>query len=150
MVLKSLRSESAAKSLAQRESHDRHIALRASQKAQQVTFEQLQQTRASVDAWLIDLSGSLQFFPGLQPIRDHLLEQAKQYYSHSIDLSINNATIDLEHAKASIDLVTSRDCRRMHAPLAIIIAKRSKRCIQRPLLIPKIAMNSPFNNSTPR
>ncbi|MFO0920903.1 MAG: serine/threonine-protein kinase [Pirellulales bacterium] len=104
MVLKSLRSESAAKSLAQRESHDRHIALRASQKAQQVTFEQLQQTRASVDAWLIDLSGSLQFFPGLQPIRDHLLEQAREYYSHSIDLSINNATIDLEHAKASIRL----------------------------------------------
>ena len=104
MVLKSLRSESAAKSLAQRESHDRHIALRASQKAQQVTFEQLQQTRASVDAWLIDLSGSLQFFPGLQPIRNQLLEQAKEYYSQSIDLSIKNATIDLEHAKASIRL----------------------------------------------
>ncbi len=59
------------------------------------SLERLGQARQAGDAWLVDLSGSLQFFPGLGGVRAELLEQGVQHYQ---SLLADYRTIDLQTA----------------------------------------------------
>ncbi|MFK8113783.1 MAG: serine/threonine-protein kinase [Rubripirellula sp.] len=60
-----------------RHSHGVERAAREQAQASQAeAMSRLTQTREAADAWLIDLSGALQFYPGLQPIREKLIQDA--------------------------------------------------------------------------
>lgn len=54
-----------------------------------VSLERTEQSRKAADTWLIDLSGSLEFYPGMQPLRDDLIEKAIRHYN-SLLVSIPN------------------------------------------------------------
>lgn len=50
------------------------------QTAHEAAVGRLTQTREAADTWLIDLSGALQFYPGLDPIRQKLINDAISHY----------------------------------------------------------------------
>jgi eukaryotic-like serine/threonine-protein kinase len=75
MIHKAHRSEQAA-----------HLA---TQSAHKETLDRLRESRNAADAWLIDLSGSLQFYPGLQPVRDKLIDDAIAHYQELLDWENN-------------------------------------------------------------
>lgn len=52
----------------------------AAEESRKGALERLAESRAAGDAWLVDLSGSLQFFPGMSGLRGQLLEQATEHY----------------------------------------------------------------------
>ena len=60
--------------LAESEAHQ------ATQAAHRETILRLQHSRDAADTWLIELSGSLEFHPGLQAIREDLIDQAIIHY----------------------------------------------------------------------
>ncbi|TWT71118.1 serine/threonine-protein kinase [Crateriforma conspicua] len=59
--------------------NERHARI-AAQQSHRNALRRLDQSRRAADAWLIDLSGSLQFYPGLDPVRSELIEQAIVHY----------------------------------------------------------------------
>lgn len=75
-------------------------ARQAAQEAQSDAMQRLTQTREAADAWLIDLSGALQFYPGLQPIREKLIEDAIKEYQVLADSTRMDVSIlaNLQHA----------------------------------------------------
>ncbi|MCM2373225.1 serine/threonine-protein kinase [Aporhodopirellula aestuarii] len=63
------------------QAHNQERAARvATEAAHKESLELLGESRVAADAWLIDLSGSLEFYPGLLPIRNQLIEQATEHY----------------------------------------------------------------------
>ena len=48
--------------------------------AHESAFERLVESRMAADHWLIDLSGALEFYPGMEPVRKKLLQDAIQQY----------------------------------------------------------------------
>ncbi len=60
----------------------------ASQLAHQAVLRSLAETREAADSWLIDLSGSLELYPGLQSLRSELIDHAKTQYMTLIDESV--------------------------------------------------------------
>lgn len=60
-------------------------AHQATQAAHRETILRLQHSRDAADTWLIELSSSLQFHPGLQSIRDDLIDQAIVHYAELLD-----------------------------------------------------------------
>ncbi len=79
-------------------------ARRLEESAHQRSLMQLQSARKSVDAWLIDLSGDLQFYPGMESVRRELLQRAEQYYSANIATMNDSNGESLEKAKAILRL----------------------------------------------
>ncbi|WP_231615324.1 serine/threonine-protein kinase [Novipirellula artificiosorum] len=68
--------------------HRAHLSERTArleaQSAHRVAVDRLMEARDATDAWLIDLSGSLEFYPGMQPLRQQLLNQAAEQYERLI------------------------------------------------------------------
>jgi eukaryotic-like serine/threonine-protein kinase len=78
--------------------HGAHRSERAarieSQIAHRSALQALIEARDSADSWLVDLSGSLEFYPGLEPIRKELLANAiTQYQRILVDLHRDQAEI---------------------------------------------------------
>lgn len=76
--------------------------------AQQQALMRLAESRRASDAWLVDLSGALQFYPGMEGMRQQLLQQAIDHYEQ-LSASLASQTGDnlesgLESAKCSIRL----------------------------------------------
>lgn len=77
-------------------------------------LDQLAVARDSADSWLVDLSGALQHYPGLEPLREHLIAQAMSQYEklasdnpdegQSASDPLVSAQILLEQARADIRL----------------------------------------------
>ena len=65
--------------LAESEAHQ------ATQAAHRETILRLQHSRDAADTWLIELSGSLEFHPGLQSIREDLIDQAIKHYKELLN-----------------------------------------------------------------
>ncbi len=55
-------------------------ALANEQLARERTRRQLLASRKAADTWLLDLSSDLQFYPGLAPLRNALIDQALNHY----------------------------------------------------------------------
>lgn len=71
-----------------------HRAYQAEQMAHQRTYaaydetlSRLKQSRKAADSWLIDLSGALQFYPGMEPVRKSLIDQAAEHYAQLLNTS---------------------------------------------------------------
>lgn len=66
------------------------------QKSAEATFanRQLQESRQAADTWLLQLSGDLQFYPGLQPLRLDLIQQAVEHYEQLVDEAEKHQTSD--------------------------------------------------------
>lgn len=63
------------------QAHNQERAARvATEAAHRESLQLLGESRVAADAWLIDLSGSLEFYPGMTPIRNQLIEQATEHY----------------------------------------------------------------------
>ncbi len=76
--------------------------------AKQRALVRLSEARQASDTWLVDLSGALQFYPGMDGLRQQLLEQAAKHYgSLATDLATQeapDAPTRLEKAKCHIRL----------------------------------------------
>ena len=88
--------------------HGAHRSERAarieSQIAHRSALQALIEARDSADSWLVDLSGSLEFYPGLEPIRKELLSNAiAQYKRILVDLHRDQDEI------ASSPVITDED-----------------------------------------
>lgn len=103
-ILNSLHKERIAKAEAQQRTIEREIALSRESEAHRESLVQLQSARKAVDAWLIDLSGNLQFYPGLSPIRTQLLDSAANYYGKLSQQSVETPFHRIESARAQIRL----------------------------------------------
>ncbi len=98
------RAETTARLRAEQETREKENANQRERIAHSRSLTQLQAARKSVDAWLIDLSGDLQFYPGLAPLRRELLEKAQQYYQANFKSTNDSATEALESARSSLRL----------------------------------------------
>ncbi len=100
----SRQAEMMARKHAQQETEQKNQALILETIAHERATDQLIAARKAVDAWLIDLSGDLQFYPGMDTVRNQLLEKARQFYSANASASIHSVSDRLERAKAEIRL----------------------------------------------
>ena len=98
------RAETRARLHAEQETREKDFAHQRERTAHSRSLTQLQAARKSVDAWLIDLSGDLQFYPGLAPLRSELLGKAQQYYQANLESTNHSATETLESARCSLRL----------------------------------------------
>jgi len=84
--------------------HRSHQAERAArvetEAAHHETLTLLGESRSAADAWLIDLSGSLQFYPGLEPIRRQLIKEAIEHYENLIRRERHTSTTELSRRSA--------------------------------------------------
>lgn len=103
-ILNSLQKEKTARAEAQQRTIEREIALSRESEAHRESLNQLQSARKAVDAWLIDLSGNLQFYPGLDPIRSQLLSSAADYYERLGQSNLETPFHHVEAARAQIRL----------------------------------------------
>jgi eukaryotic-like serine/threonine-protein kinase len=94
--------ESAARQLAQQENQLKQQALSSEKLAHQDSVDQLKAARRSVDTWLIDLSGDLQFYPGMESLRQELLIRAESYYQENL------STVKLETPERLIERAMAR------------------------------------------
>lgn len=53
----------------------------AAEQAHRLALDNLSEARQAGDAWLVELSGSLQYFPGMDSLRSKLLNQAVDHYA---------------------------------------------------------------------
>lgn len=91
------------------------IARLEAEAAHQEALQRLIESRDATDAWLADLSGSLEFYPGLQSIHKTLLDQATAQYERLIALPVrfdepsrSASGSDLDHARPSITELLTR------------------------------------------
>ena len=98
------RAETTARLHAENETREKEVAHQRERVAHSRSLTQLQAARKSVDAWLIDLSGDLQFYPGLAPLRRELLEKAQQYYQTNLESTNDSTPETLESARCSLRL----------------------------------------------
>lgn len=97
-------AETAAKEDAEKKTKEKLIALEREKDAHAEVVEQLQETRKAVDTWLIELSGDLQFYPGLSPLRTQLINRAKEYFQRHAGDSSEMHPRALEAARANLRL----------------------------------------------
>ncbi|MCA9059915.1 MAG: serine/threonine protein kinase [Planctomycetaceae bacterium] len=69
---------------------DERTARLAAESAQQKSLLRMEQSRSAADAWLIGLSGTLDRFPGMQTVRQDLLEQALTHYQTLHETAAND------------------------------------------------------------
>ncbi|MEM9587905.1 MAG: serine/threonine-protein kinase [Planctomycetota bacterium] len=67
---------------------DEQLARQAAETAHQNAMTRLIDAHETADAWLIDLSGSLRYYPGMAAIREDLLQQAITQYESLTQVSI--------------------------------------------------------------
>ncbi|MCA9128466.1 MAG: serine/threonine protein kinase, partial [Planctomycetales bacterium] len=84
------------------------LALQNESLARQRTAEQLVASREAADSWLIDISGDLQFYPGLQPVRQMLLERGVQHYQNLLDTTKHDQEVLLGESVKNGDVAASR------------------------------------------
>jgi len=65
--------------LAEQQAHDQ------TRSAYEETLVRLTQSRQAADSWLTELSGSLEFYPGMQPIRRDLIQRAIEHYEDLLE-----------------------------------------------------------------
>lgn len=80
VISRSHQSEIQAKHQAVVAHEETQVALAAEQRSREQAQQRLLAARTAADRWLIDLSGSLQYYPGLAPLRQDLLQQGKLHY----------------------------------------------------------------------
>ncbi|MCA9189707.1 MAG: serine/threonine protein kinase, partial [Planctomycetales bacterium] len=73
------------------------------------TQTQLVASRDAADKWLLQLSGDLQFYPGLQPLRRKLIEQGREHYHQLLadSLATHQALRRLPKAADPLEVVIS-------------------------------------------
>ncbi len=76
-------------------------ALAREQAARRRTQQQLVASREAADNWLIDLSGDLQFYPGLDSIRESLIDQGIQHYQQLLKTARDDLDAVRRHAADS-------------------------------------------------
>lgn len=90
--------------IAQAHESERNARL-AAEAAKQQAVERLADARRAGDAWLIDLSGALEFFPGMDGLRSDLLDRAKDHYTElTSELGDADPDEQLEAARCQIRL----------------------------------------------
>ncbi|QEG40541.1 serine/threonine-protein kinase [Roseimaritima ulvae] len=72
--------------------HAEQLARVDAQRAHRQALLRLGEVRDATDTWLIDLSGSLQFYPGMSTLREDLLNRATDQYAQMSDPA--NASAD--------------------------------------------------------
>ena len=73
--------------------------------ARQVALARMSEARTSADEWLVELSGALQYHPGLSEHRRSLLERAIEQYSQLANEAVSDDPAEqLERARALIRL----------------------------------------------
>ncbi|MCA9199441.1 MAG: tetratricopeptide repeat protein, partial [Planctomycetales bacterium] len=83
----------------QRERSARLEAVTAHQQAtesKRLALQNLQESRQAADQWLLELSGNLQFVPGLTSLRTKLVDDALAHYQHFAELNSDDPDIWLE------------------------------------------------------
>ncbi|MEM7455567.1 MAG: protein kinase [Planctomycetota bacterium] len=79
------------------EAHKAELAAhQQTQQAYSETLRRLEQSRRAADQWLIELSGSLQFYPGLAPVRQELLSQATNHYEELLDCELSTGSMNIQ------------------------------------------------------
>lgn len=76
----------------------------AERAARETAQTRLEAARQAADRWLIDLSGDLQFYPGLAPLRADLLTQAQQHYEALLEQDRETSQLAPESAWCLIRL----------------------------------------------
>ncbi|GAB5405521.1 MAG: hypothetical protein Aurels2KO_37520 [Aureliella sp.] len=61
------------------------VARKEAEASRQAALDRLSQARESADTWLIDLSGALEFYPGMGQLRRQLLESAMGEYDQLLE-----------------------------------------------------------------
>jgi serine/threonine protein kinase len=80
------------------------------QSSHEAAVRSLVEARDTADRWLVDLSGSLEFYPGMESVRDELQAAAIAQYQRLIDeeqddaIDPSDGTIRLESAKCHLRL----------------------------------------------
>lgn len=86
--------------------HGAHQSERAarieSQASHRSALRSLIEARDAADAWLVDLSGSLEFYPGLEPIRVELLDNAISQYQRILS-ELRRDRDDIKHSPTFSD-----------------------------------------------
>ncbi|MEZ6095838.1 MAG: serine/threonine-protein kinase [Pirellulaceae bacterium] len=104
MVMQANNNERFARLLAEESQQKTELALAAEQQALDRTIDQLELSRAAADQWLIGLSGSLQFYPGLQPIREQLIADGEVHYEELLSRYGDSPEEQLASARTRIRL----------------------------------------------
>lgn len=85
--------------------HAERQARLAAQAAHDQAVERLADARQAGDAWLINLSGALQFYPGMEGLREELLVEAIAHYGRlSKETGADAHNSQLERAKCQLRL----------------------------------------------
>lgn len=86
--------------------------------AHQASLVRLIQARDAADTWMLDLSGTLEFYPGLQPIRTELLQQSVTQYEQLVANSL-----------ADFGRVSSADAAAVTETMAISVAVSERQSV---------------------
>ena len=119
-VSHSYQTEKSARQLAVAAKDETEDALNSESEAKKTALERLAIARGSIDNWLIQLSGDLQFYPGLEPIRNQLIQAGEDFYQQLWDSS---NTVLLAEARRQGEKRNSK----WHADETLELAKNSIR-----------------------
>jgi serine/threonine protein kinase len=72
--------------------------------AHRETLKQLKAAREASDAWLLGISGDLQYYPGLSSLRSELLQKAHTHYAQLAEVDAETLAGRVEKARALIRL----------------------------------------------
>lgn len=97
LVTKAHHAETIARQAADQAQKETAQALTLEKQASQFANRQLSYARLAADNWLIQLSGDLQFYPGLAPVRQDLIRQGLDHYQ----TLLQQAEQDMQHPWAS-------------------------------------------------
>jgi len=78
------------------------LALSRETEAKKEAVKNLRSALDSVDTWLLQLSGDLEFYPGLAYKRTEFLESASEYYARLSQSKSTDADLKFETARAAI------------------------------------------------
>lgn len=85
------------------EDKEREARVRQEQLKQQA-LDSLQEARTAADQWLINLSGDLLYYPGLNPTRERLLREAERHYKTFSARTSDDPRLNLEYARSAVRL----------------------------------------------
>lgn len=104
IVNRARHAELLAREAAEQSRDKERIAATREAQAKDMALSQLTATLESVDTWLLGLSGSLEFYPGLADTRRTLLEQARTHYRQLTSLETADPRMLKEQGRAWIRL----------------------------------------------
>ncbi len=103
--------EREARLFAEEEHRAKTEALACEQVAHKEAITQLQSARDSIDTWIVGLDHDLANYPGLNEMRQSLLDRAEQHYQQLTSKLTDSPLMNLEVARAQIrlgDVLTMR------------------------------------------